>query len=116
MWFVDICCTTKEESNPDIVAHCWSAAVTLHRGSLCKETVGGGWKSLEEHSGLWQTLCRLMSGDGVDSESDSTRCWEAPITWTRMHLENIEGVGNMNSHLTATECQCAVPCSYTESK
>ena len=64
-------------------------------------------------------------GDGGDSEACGMRqCWETPIARLEIAvtLDNSalgkysECVGNTESHLTATERQCAVPCTYVESQ
>ncbi|KAK7802336.1 hypothetical protein U0070_025288 [Myodes glareolus] len=53
---------------------------TSGRESL-KQTVGGGCKYLEKHSGLWQTLHRLLGGEGVDNESNCMEhCGKAPVS------------------------------------
>lgn len=62
----------------------------------------------------------MGGGEGVDNEPDGVRhCWEAPITWLEIAVildksalgKYSEGVGSTDSHLTATKCQCAVPCN-----
>lgn len=88
MRFVDILLHHKRKEVTHILFPSLECSCNTSGRESLKQTVGGGCKCLEKHSSLWQTLHRLLGGEGVDNEPNCMEhCGKAPIT--RLGIEII---------------------------